>query len=323
MQYAHLGRSGLTVSRLCLGTMNFGPHTKEADAHAIMDAALDAGINYFDTANTYGWRRGQGITEQIIGRWFAKGEHRRDRTVLATKVYGTMGDGPNESRLSARHIRDAIEGSLRRLQTDHIDIYQMHHLDRDSPFDEIWQAMETLVRQGKILYAGSSNFPGWAIAAAQESAQSRHFFGLVSEQCLYNLLVRNAEEEVLPAAAHYGLGVVCWGPLHGGLLSGVIAERTDSGRTASNRAKDELRKHRSRVEKFESLCAELGRPPADVALGWLLAQPVVTAPIIGPRTVGQLQASLAAVDLTLDPEVLAKLDKISPGPGPATESWAW
>jgi NDP-hexose 2,3-enoyl reductase len=323
MQYTNLGRTGLSVSRLCLGTMNFGPQTSEPDAHGIMDAALDAGINYLDTANVYGRRKGEGVTEQIIGRWFVKGGKRRERVVLATKLWGSMGDWPNQSRLSARHIREACDESLRRLQTDYIDIYQMHHIDRDTPFDEIWQAMELLVQQGKILYVGSSNFAGWSIAHAQETAHGRHFLGLVSEQCLYNLAVRNAEEEVLPAAIRYGLGVICWSPLFRGLLSGVIAPRESADRTTSNNAREQLKKLRPQIEKYEALCAELGHPPAEVALAWLLSRPGVTAPIIGPRTLDQLRGNLQAIDVQLDGATLKKLDRIFPGPGEAPDSWAW
>src|SRR5512139_2622388 len=200
MQYVHLGRSGVKVSRLCLGTMNFGPETSEGDGFAIMDRALELGLNFFDTADVYGWKVGEGWTEQIVGRWFAQGGGRREKTVLATKVYGRMSDWPNFSRLSALNIRQAVEGSLKRLQTDYIDLYQMHHIDRNTPWDEIWQAMETLVKQGKILYVGSSNFAGWHIAKANEIAKSRHFLGLVSEQCLYNLKARTAEMDVIPAS---------------------------------------------------------------------------------------------------------------------------
>lgn len=199
MEYTHLGRTGLKVSRVCLGTMNFGPVTNEEDSFAIMDRALDAGINFFDTANVYGWKRGEGITENIIGRWLKQGGGRREKIVLATKVYGVMGDWPNEGRLSAYHIRRACEESLRRMQTDHIDLYQMHHIDRDTPWEEVWQAMEQLVREGKVIYVGSSNFAGWHIAQANETARARHFMGLVSEQSLYNLNARMIELEVIPA----------------------------------------------------------------------------------------------------------------------------
>jgi aryl-alcohol dehydrogenase-like predicted oxidoreductase len=322
MEYTHLGRTGLLVSRLCLGTMNFGPETSEEDAGRIMDAALDAGINFFDTANVYGWRKGEGWTEQIIGRWFAQGGGRREKTVLATKVYGSMGNWPNDRFLSKRHIVGACDASLRRLQTDYIDLYQMHHIDRTTPWEEIWEAMEHLVAQGKVLYVGSSNFGGWHIAQAQEAARARHFLGLVSEQCLYNLLARSVEMEVLPACEHYGLGVIPWSPLYGGVLGGILRKQRE-GRSASERVQERLARHRDAIERYEEVCDELGERPADVALAWLLHQPAVTAPIIGPRTVEQFQDSLSAIDIHFDDKVLARLDELSPGPGPAPEAYAW
>src|SRR6185369_9326440 len=290
MDYTHLGRTGLLVSRLCLGTMNFGPETSEDDAHAIMDGAHEHGINFFDTANVYGWKRGEGVTEGIIGRWFAKGGGRRERTVLATKMYGDMGDWPNERRLSALNIRRACDASLTRLQTDRIDLYQMHHVDRDAPWDEVWEAMEVLRQQGKVLYVGSSNFAGWHLAQAQEAARARHFLGLVSEQSIYNLVTRDIELELLPAARAYGLGVIPWSPLHGGLLAGVVRKEREGRRRRQGRSKDGLARHRSQVEEYEKLCAELGEEPANVALAWLLSRPGVTGPIVGPRTVEQLGA---------------------------------
>ncbi|MEU9891510.1 aldo/keto reductase [Sphaerisporangium sp. NPDC051011] len=323
MDYAHLGRAGLSVSRLCLGTMNFGPETSEEDSFAIMDKAHDLGINFFDTANVYGWKKGEGVTEQIVGRWFAKGGGRREKTVIATKLYGSMGDWPNETHLSALNIRRACDASLKRLQTDYIDLYQMHHVDRSTPFDEIWEAMEVLRQQGKIIYAGSSNFAGWHIAKAQEAAARRPFSGLVSEQSHYNLLVREVELEVLPACEDYGLGVIPWSPLAGGLLGGVL-RKIDKGRSASERMLTELEKHRDKVERYEAFCDELGEDPANVALAWLLAQKAVTGPIIGPRTIGQLEGSLRALEIELDEKALARLDEIFPGPGgPAPEAYAW
>jgi Predicted oxidoreductases (related to aryl-alcohol dehydrogenases) len=323
MQYARLGRTGLRVSRLCLGTMNFGPLTSEADSFAIMDRALELGINFFDTANVYGWKMGEGITEQIIGRWFAQGGGRREKVVLATKVYGKMGDWPNESRLSALHIRRACEASLRRLQTDYIDLYQMHHIDRDTPWEEIWQAMEQLVREGKVLYVGSSNFAGWHIAQANEAAQRRNFMGLVSEQSLYNLSARMIELEVIPACQTYGVGIIPWSPLGGGLLGGVL-QKVAEGRRADARMQERIEKHRAQLEAYEGFCREIGERPADVALAWLLRQPAVTAPIIGPRTLDQLNNSLRALEITLNDEALARLDAIWPGPGgPAPEAYAW
>jgi aryl-alcohol dehydrogenase-like predicted oxidoreductase len=324
MQYVRLGRTALKVSRFCLGTMNFGPDTSEAEAFAIMDRALELGINFFDTADVYGWKKGEGVTEQILGRWFAQGGGRREKVVLATKVYGDMGDWPNDSRLSARHIRAACEGSLRRLKTDHIDLYQMHHVDRDAPWDEIWQAMELLVAQGKVIYVGSSNFAGWHIARANEAAARRHFLGLVSEQSKYSLVERTIELEVLPACAAYGMGVIPYSPLASGALAGSGRRAEKGGRREQRWAQDELARHRPKIEAYEGLCRQLGEEPADVALAWLLANPGVTGPIIGPRTREQLDGALRALDIRLDGKLLAKLDEIFPGPGkPAPEAYAW
>jgi aryl-alcohol dehydrogenase-like predicted oxidoreductase len=323
MEYTHLGRSGLSVSRLCLGTMNFGPETDEATSYQIMDSALDAGINFFDTANVYGWKQGEGITEQIIGRWFAQGGGRREKVVIATKLYGSMSEWPNDTFLSARNIRNACEGSLRRLQTDHIDLYQMHHVDRNTPFDEIWEAMEVLVQQGKVLYVGSSNFAGWTIAQAQETARARHFLGLVSEQCLYNLVERHVEEEVVPAAQHYGVGIIAWSPLMQGLLGGILAKEQAGGRSASEETQELLATHRAKIERYEAFCEKLGEHPSAVGLAWLLEQPGVTGPIVGPRTVEQFQSNLHALDVHLNAEALTELDAMFPGPGTAPEAWAW
>ena len=323
MDYVHLGRSGVQVSRLCLGTMNFGPETSEADSFAIMDRALDLGINFFDTADVYGWKVGEGWTEQIVGRWFAQGGGRREKVVLATKVFGRMGAWPNQSHLSALHIKKACEASLRRLQTDCIDLYQMHHVDRETPWDEIWQAMEQLVREGKVLYVGSSNFAGWNIAQAQAAAQARHFMGLVSEQSVYSLNDRMIELEVIPACRAYGLGLIPYSPLAGGMLGGILEKVTQGRRTHEN-TMNEIAKHRPQIEQYETFCKEMGEKPADVALAWLLNNPVVTAPIIGPRTLEQLEGSLRSLDLTLNEEVLAKLDTIWPGPGgESPEAYAW
>lgn len=323
MEYTSLGRTALKVSRLCLGTMNFGPYTTEADSFAIMDHALEMGINFFDTANVYGWKKGEGITENIIGRWFAQGGGRREKTVIATKVYGQMGDWPNESRLSALHIRRAAEASLKRMQTDYIDLYQMHHIDRQAPWEEVWQAMEQLVREGKVLYVGSSNFAGWHIAKANEAARARHFMGLVSEQSLYNLKDRMVELEVVPACEDYGLGIIPWSPLAGGLLGGVL-QKIEEGRRSRDHMQEAVDKHRSQLEQWEAFCAERGEEPADVALAWLLHQKAVTAPIIGPRTMDQLTGAARALAIKLDEAALKRLDEIWPGPGgPAPEAYAW
>ncbi len=323
MEYTHVGRLGLVVSRLCLGTMNFGPHTSESDSHTIMDAAIANGINFFDTANVYGRHLGVGATEEIIGRWIAKGSGRRDKVVLATKVYGTMGDWPNESRLSKLSIVRQCEESMRRLGTDRIDLYQMHHIDRNAWWDEIWEAMDQLKRTGKILYVGSSNFAGWHIARANEIAGYRHSLGLATEQSLYNLTARTLELEVIPALVEYGMGLIPWSPLSGGLLAGALS-KVEEGRRGEEYMRGEIEALRSKLEPWETLCAELGEDPAHVALAWLLHQPAVTAPIIGPRTEEQLLHAMHALEIKLGADVLAKLDEIFPGPGgPAPEAYAW
>ncbi len=323
MEFTQLGRTGLKVSRFCLGTMNFGPQTSETDSFAIMDKAHELGINFFDTANVYGRKLGEGITENIIGRWFAQGGGRREKTVLATKVYGLMGEWPNESRLSALHIRQACEASLKRLQTDHIDLYQMHHIYRITPWEEIWQAMELLVQQGKVLYVGSSNFAGWHIAKAQEAAKARHFMGLTSEQSLYSLNDRMIELEVIPACKDYGLGLIPWSPLSGGLLGGALQKLKVGRRTSDDMPKRIKEKH-TQLKAWEKLCKDRGEQPADVALAWLLANPVVTAPIIGPRTMEQLTGSLRALKVKLNKDAMQQIDKIWPGPGgEAPEAYAW
>ncbi|MEU8526918.1 aldo/keto reductase [Streptomyces sp. NPDC048629] len=330
MQYTNLGRSGLSVSRLIVGTMNFGPQASEAESHAIMDRAHAHGINFFDTANVYGMEPGDGVTEEIIGRWFATGGGRRDKTVLATKAYLPTGEWPNQRYLSALNIRRACEASLERLRTDHIDLFQMHHIDRTTPWEEIWEAFQVLHQQGKVLYFGSSNFAGWHLAQAQEAARARHFLGLVSEQSRYNLMTRWAELEVLPAARAYGIGVIPWGPLNGGVLAGALRKHRQGGasRSTTGRAAATLAEHRESIEAYEKLCADLGEDPAHVGLAWLLAQDGVTGPITGPRTAEQLDASLRALSITLDDRTLAELDRIFPPPGPngakpAPEAYAW
>lgn len=325
MQYTKLGRSGLRVSRLCLGTMNFGVDTDERESFRILDAALDAGINFIDTANIYGWGENAGRTEEIIGRWFQKGGGRRERTVLATKVYGDMHDdhdGPNrDAGLSAYKIRRHLEGSLKRLQTDHIELYQMHHVDRSVNWSELWGAFETAVAQGKIGYIGSSNFAGWDIAVAQGEAKARGSIGLVSEQHKYNLLCRLPELEVLPASQALGLGVIPWSPLDGGLLAGNH-RRKDGGRRSGDSKRLELR--RDQLDAYAAFCDELGEPEDLISLAWLLANPAVTAPIIGVRTLDQFERSLRAVEISLDESALKRIDEIFPGPGgDAPRAYAW
>jgi NDP-hexose 2,3-enoyl reductase len=327
MQYTHLGRTGLTVSPLCLGTMNFGWQLGEADSHAILDRGLAEGINFVDTANMYGSEDGDGLSEQFIGSWFDAVPRRRDQIVLATKVYWPMSDWPNDGGLSARHIIASCEASLRRLRTDWIDIFQMHHVARDTTWEEIWQAMEVLVGQGKVRYVGSSNFAGWHLVSAQAAADRRHFLGLVSEQCKYNLLTRHVELELIPAATSLGIGILPWSPLHQGVLSGALRKRRDSvaGRSTGHAA-PAVERHQSTIEAYETFCAELGEEPTTIALAWLLSRPGVTAPIIGPRTVAQFDLALKALHATLTTDTLSRLDELFPPigtGGPAPEAWAW
>jgi aryl-alcohol dehydrogenase-like predicted oxidoreductase len=326
MQYVKLGRSGCQVSRLCLGTMNFGPHTSEPDAWRIMDRALEAGINFFDTANVYGWNENRGLTESIIGRWLAQGGGRRERIVLATKVYGPMpDDGPNRNAgLSAYKIRREVEESLRRLQTDHIDLYQMHHIDRSAGWEELWGAFEDLVHAGKVVYVGSSNFAAWDIAWAQGAARERHFLGLVSEQHKYSLVTRQPELEVLPCCQALGLAVLPWSPLGGGLLSGKALEAAAGTRAATDWTKAAVQQHGHQLEPFREVCRSIGAAEAEVALAWVLANPVVTSPIIGPRTMEQFEGALRALELKLDDAAMKRLDEIFPGPGGAApQAYAW
>lgn len=328
MDYTHLGRSGLKVSRLCLGTMNFGDVTDEEASVSILNASYAAGNNFIDTADVYGGPQkpdiemGYGLSEEIVGRWL-QGSGLRDRIVLATKVYQPMERGPNDRRLSAFHIRQACEDSLRRLKTDRIDLYQMHHIDRATPWEEVWQAMDLLVQQGKVLYVGSANFAGWDIATAQGAARPRHSMGLVSEQSLYNLTARTVELEVIPSCRHHGLGLLPWSPIGGGMLGGVL-QKAAEGRRARPETEAKIDKVRPQIEAYEAFCRELGAPPADVALAWLLHNPAVTAPIVGPRTLEQFEQTLGGAGLALSQDALGRLDEIWPGPGgEAPQAYAW
>lgn len=326
MEYTFLGRSGLRVSKLCLGTMNFGVDTDEKTAFRIMDEALEAGINFFDTANVYGWGDNAGLTETIIGKWFAQGGNRREKVVLVTKVYEKINravDGPNDNPgLSLYKIRRHLEDSLTRLQTDHVELYKMHHIDRRTEWEELWEAFETVVRQGKVDYIGSSNFAGWHLVKAQAAAKARNFMGLVCEQHKYSLLNRLPELEVLPAAKDLGLGVVAWSPLEGGLLGGNALKASPTARTKQQA--ERVEKYRSQLEAYATFCQELGEKEANVGLAWILAKPDLTAPIIGPRTVEQLHDAIRATQIHLDEAALSRLDEIFPGPGgQVPEVYAW
>ena len=327
MKYTYLGRTGLQISRLCLGTMNFGVHTDKKETFRVLDAALDAGINFIDTANNYGFAISKfGITEEFLGEWFAQGGGRRERVVLTTKVHEDMHnplDGPNSAPgLSLYKIRRHLEESLRRLRTDHVELYFMHHISRRTTWEELWGAFEPLVFQGKVDYIGSSNFAGWHLAQAQAAAAQRHFMGIVCEQTKYNLNCRLPELEVLPSAKSHGIGVVPWGPLDGGLL-GRNALKAEPNSRSSNLS-GAIERNLSRLQAFGALCRDLGEHEDDVALAWLLANPAISAPVIGPRTVAQLEQSLRAIEITLDPETMKRIDAIFPGPGgEAPEAYAW
>ena len=321
MSHRPLGASGLKVSTLCLGTMNFGPRTSEADSFRILDAAVDAGINFIDTADQYGGALGVGTTEALLGRWFAKNPGKRERLVLATKVYEPMSDNINDRGLSARHIRLACEASLKRLGTDHIDVYQMHHVDREVPVDETLQAMDRLMAQGKVSYLGTSNFPGWSIARLNEKSVARGGIGTVSEQSLYNLMERRIELEVLPACQAYGVGIIAWSPLAGGLLAqhaeGEGSRRNDPKQLAKREALA------AQLSRFQTLASDLDANPASLAIAWLLQQPGVTSSIIGPATLAQFEGLLGAAEMRLTHDVLGQLDDIFPPVGPAPEAYAW
>ena len=321
MEYRQLGKSALKVSTLCLGTMNFGPRTSEEESFAIMDDAMEAGINFFDTANQYGGRLGVGATEIIVGKWLTQNPQHRERIVLATKVHQPMSDDVNDRGLSARHIRMACEASLKRLNVDHIDLYQMHHIDRAAPAEEIWQAMDQLISQGKITYVGSSNFPGWKIAQMNEKAQARHSLGLVSEQSLYNLVERSAELEVIPACKEYGLGVITWSPLSGGLLA--LNDDDGTGRRQSKSIKSAAQSHSDQLSRYGDLCKSIGETPTAVALAWLLNQGGVTSNIIGPGSRAQLASVLHVPTMQISQETLATIDEIFPPIGTAPEAYAW
>jgi aryl-alcohol dehydrogenase-like predicted oxidoreductase len=321
-----LGSTGLQVGPLALGSVNFSWLTDEADSFRILDAAFERGANLLDTSDNYN----AGQTEALLGRWFAQGGGRREKTVLASKVYSAPMEwgspdpvkrtgswvGPNQKGLSAKHIREACEASLKRLNTDYLDLYQMHHVDRGVRWEEVWQAFEVLIAQGKVLYVGSSNFAGWHIAQAQETARARNFLGLAAEQSVYSLMRRTVELEVLPACAAYGMAFLPYSPLAAGALAGKPQENT-AGRRAFVR-------QNPATDEYNALCERIGHPPADVALAWLAGRPGVTAPIVGPRTLEQFEANLAAVEIKLDEATLAELDRIFPGPGgPAPEAYAW
>lgn len=334
MQYNNLGRSQLSVSKICLGTMFFGTRTTEEEAFQIMDRCLELGINFFDTANVYGGPGLRGRSEEIIGRWFAQGGGRREQVVLATKVYGNMVDTqiPNEAGgISAYKVRKHAADSLRRLQTDHIDLYQVHHFVRGISAEEFWGTFDRLVDDGQVLYMGTSNFPGWGLAKFQMQAWQRGSMGLVSEQTQYNLLNRIPELEVLPAAQEFGIGVLAYMPLAGGLLTGKL-QSTEGSRThqVENEYGVQLSEANRQFAEFSQLCQEIGEPANIVAIAWTLMQPAVHSAIVGIRTLQHLDGIERAAELKLSPEVMQRLEEIfsinrgrALRPGPAPEAYAW
>ena len=321
----------MKVSRLCLGTMNFAGQTCEQDCFRMMDEALDMGVNFFDTADAYGaGHDDRGGAEKIIGRWLAQGGGRRDAVIIAAKVFGHCAafydryeENSATDGLSRYKILKHCEGSLKRLQTDHLEIFQIHHIDHNCSHSEMWEAMDILQKQGKIVYVGSSNFAGWDIAECCMTAKMLNKQGLASEQSLYNLTNRMLELEVIPACRRFGMGLMIYSPLAGGLLGGNSESQT-TGRRTSESQQQARSEHRDRIERFEKLSAVLGYSPANLALAWLLHNPVVTAPIIGPRTVEQLKENEQVPEIILTKETLKQLDKIFPGPGgEAPKAYAW
>lgn len=330
MKYKTLGRTGMKVSRLCVGTWNFGTYTSEQDAHRIMDMALDAGINYIDTANAYPDEGLRGRSEEIIGSWFALGGHRREKTVLATKVYSyteNPDDGPNEGHgLSTYKIRRHIDASLKRLRTDHVELYQMHHVDTSVTWDELWDVFQGLFQAGKLDYVGSCNFAGLHLMQAQVAARDKRILGLVSEQHKYNLLCRLPELELLPTAEYLGIGVLPYSPLAEGRLagSGLAGKPGASRRRPVDTSTEEGRRLQKQLDEYHAFCQELGESEANVSLAWLLANPAVTSVITGPRTPEQLEGMLRATEIQLEDSALKRLDEIFPGPGgPAPAAYAW
>ncbi len=313
MEYRLLGRTGVRVSPLCLGCMNFGGRTTEEDGIRIIHAAIDAGINFVDTANVYS----RGVSETITGKALAGG--RRERVILATKVHGKMGDGPNDHGNHRQHIFQQVDASLRRLQTDYIDLYQIHRPQADTPIDETLDALNDLVRAGKVRYIGSSTFPAWQLVEALWEADNRHFARFICEQPPYHLFDRRIESEVLPVCRKYGTAVIPWSPLAGGWLSGKYRKGQplpEVGRHLKQVTEKQddpgVQRRLDTVERLLPLAQEIGCTLSQLALAWNMAQPGITSPIIGPRTMEQLEDNLGALEVKLDAGVLERIDRICP-----------
>ncbi len=314
MQYRRLGRTGLKVAPLCLGTMQFGWSCDEQTSFEIMDAYVEAGGNFLDTADVYSrWVEGNpgGVSEQIIGRWM-KARGNRDGIVLATKVRGQMGPGPNDMGLSRRHVIAAVEASLRRLQTDYIDLYQAHADDQETPLDETLGAFDDLVRQGKVRYIGASNYDAWRLTRALWESERHGYARYDSLQPHYSLAHRaEFERELEPLCLEQGIGVIPYSPLAAGFLSGKY--RRDQPLPESARTEDVKRRYLNErgfalLDAVDGVAEARGATTAQVALAWLLARPSITAPIIGATSVQQLRETLGAGDVSLDAEQIAALD---------------
>ncbi len=323
MPYRSLGRTGVQVSPLCLGAMNFGNPTPEDESQRIIDVALEGGINFIDTANVYN----AGESERIVGRALRR-NGRRDQIVLATKVHGDVGPGPNERGNSRYHIIKACEDSLQRLQTDHIDLYQLHRPALDIPQDETLRALDDLVRSGKVRYIGCSTFPAWMVMEGLATSERYNLARFVSEQPPYNLVDRRIENELVPLAQRYGLALLPWSPLAGGILTGRYANKAevpDSSRQA-RMGTDSLfgqritRRAVAIADQVNAIARERGLTGSQLALLWCKDQPGITAPIVGPRTVEHLRDHLAVLDLHLDPGEAARIDALN-GPGSAVSDF--
>ena len=314
MEYRQLGRTGIRVTEACLGAMTFGRETEEAESRAILDRYLDAGGNFIDTANVYN----RGASEEILGRNLGA---RREDIVLATKCRMPMGGGPNQGGASRRVIREQVEASLRRLQTDWIDLYQIHCWDANTPLEETLSTLDALVREGKVRYIGASNYTGWQLATALGVSKHHGWEPYISIQPQYSLVCRDIERELLPLAEHSGLAVLPWSPLGGGLLSGKYqpGETPPSDSRAADstpsailiRMRIEEERNFTVAQAVHDLATELGKTMAQVALNWVLHRPGVTAPILGARTVAQIDDNLGAIGWQLDADALARLDDAS------------
>lgn len=309
MNYIPFGRTGIKVSELCLGTMTFGNEADDAESRRIMDRAFEAGVNFFDTADVYTG----GTTEEIVGRWLAG---QRQKIILATKTYFPTGKGVNERGSSRLHIVTGVERSLKRLNTDYVDILYLHHWDDATPIEESLSAMDHLVNQGKVLYCAVSNFSAWQAAKAVECARANRFAPVVANQPMYNLTKRIAEVEILPMARHYGIAICPYSPIAAGLLTGKY-NRGETGRISHHpmyieRYKDPI--HLEVAQRFTDYARARNVEPAALAVAWCRSHPAVTSPIIGARNVAQLETALLSCDIRLTPEQRAEISALSPEP---------